>query len=187
MIRLTGLSGSLRQDSFNTRLLKAMATMAPDDVDISVDTIAGIPLYNGDDEGQHGIPEAVELLKSRIVETDGLIVSTPEYNNAMPGVLKNAVDWLSRPPSDIRRVFHNLPLAVIGATQGAFGTTLSQVSWLPVWRLLGVNLFTTERLMVSAANNLFDDDGSIIDEGVEQRIHTFIEKFAVFVADHRRP
>ena len=98
----------------------------PDDSELAIGSIRGIPLYDGDLEAEEGIPEAVAALKEAIVAADGLLIVTPEYNNSIPGVFKNAVDWLSRPPADIKRVFGGKPVALMGASPGSFGTILSQ-------------------------------------------------------------
>src|SRR6187200_2552223 len=126
MTKLVGLSGSLRQASYNSALLRAAAGLMPDGSELVVETIRGVPLYDGDVEENQGIPERVTELKEAVAAADGLLLVTPEYNNSIPGVFKNAIDWLSRPPADIKRVFGNRPVAVIGASQGGFGTILSQ-------------------------------------------------------------
>lgn len=100
-------------------------------------TLHGIPLYDGDEEAAHGIPEAVTELKDAISNADGVILATPEYNNGIPGVFKNAIDWASRPASDISRVFKGCPFAIMGASPEGFGTILSQNLWLPVLHTLG--------------------------------------------------
>ena len=105
MAKLVGLSGSLRAASFNTGLLRAAAELVPEGSSLTVATPEGIPLYNADLEREAGMPEAVERLKAQIIAADALLLATPEYNNGIPGVLKNAIDWLSRPPSDMARVF----------------------------------------------------------------------------------
>ena len=130
MTKLIGISGSLRRGSFNTALLRAAAEFVPDGAELTVETIHGIPLYDADVETADGMPERVSELKESIVAADGLLLATPEYNNSMPGVFKNAIDWLSRPPSDVKRVFSGKPVALIGASPGNFGTTLSQTAWL---------------------------------------------------------
>src|ERR1043166_1012228 len=107
MITLIGLSGSLRRGSYNSAVLRAAVSMMPADSELRIESIAGIPLYNGDDEAQSGIPAPVEHLKDAIAAADGLLLVTPEYNNSIPGVTKNAIDWLSRPPADIARVFRS--------------------------------------------------------------------------------
>src|SRR5438132_10979358 len=102
-ITILGMAGSLRQGSFNAALLRAAAAPAGCTVDIA--SIRGIPLYDGDVEAATGVPAVVETLKARLAAADGLLLVTPAYNNAMPGVFKNALDWLSRPPQDIPRLF----------------------------------------------------------------------------------
>src|SRR2546425_3048293 len=116
MSRIVAIAGSLRRGSFNAALLRAAAALAPEDVTLEIATIKGIPLYDGDVESADGIPPIVAALKDSIATADGLLLATPEYNNSMPGVLKNAIDWLSRPPADIPRVFGNRPVAIIGAS-----------------------------------------------------------------------
>ena len=105
MARIVGIAGSFRRGSHNTALLRAARALAPAGTEVEIASIAGIPLYDGDLESERGIPEPVAALKDRIAAAEGLLLVTPEYNHSMPGVLKNAVDWLSRPPKDIPRVF----------------------------------------------------------------------------------
>src|SRR4030095_10594688 len=115
--------------------------------------------YNGDVEAE-GIPQRVTELKRAIAEADGLLLSTPEYNNSIPGVLKNAVDGLSRPTSDIKTVFGGKPVALMGASPGGFGTVLSQNAWLAVLRTLGTKPWFGGRLLVSRAPTVFDEQGN---------------------------
>ncbi|CAB5125052.1 hypothetical protein D3OALGA1CA_2838 [Olavius algarvensis associated proteobacterium Delta 3] len=137
MTTIIGISGSLRTSSFNAGLLRAAAEAAPGGCAVSIASINDIPLYNGDVEDNEGVPKAVSALKERIVAADGLLMATPEYNNSIPGAFKNAIDWLSRPPEDRFRVFKNLPVGLIGATPGSFGTAFSQYAWQPTLRVLG--------------------------------------------------
>jgi len=185
MIQLIGLSGSLRQASFNTALLKAAARMTPDDCHIDVHTIHGIPLYDADLEAREGIPPAVAQLKDAIAAADGLLLATPEYNNSIPGVFKNAIDWLSRPADDIPRVFGGKPVAVIGASPGNFGTLLSQDAWLSVLRTLGTAPWFGGRLMASRAAHLFDAEGELVDEAIRSRLQGFVTGFCHHVAGQR--
>ena len=104
-MKIIAVSGSLRRDSFNTRLTRVLAERAPEGVTIDCATLHGIPLYDGDVEDADGIPAAVEALRQRIQAADGLILSTPEYNGGMPGVFKNALDWLTRPPEAMGPTF----------------------------------------------------------------------------------
>src|SRR5690606_17297824 len=120
-------------------------------------------LYDGDLEAEQGVPDAVATLKEAIKRADGLLLVTPEYNNSIPGPFKNAIDWASRPASDIAAVFGGKAAALMGASPGAFGTILSQSAWLPVLRTLGVDLWTSGRLMVPRAQEVFDAAGSLAD------------------------
>lgn len=181
MTDIIAISGSLRRGSFNTALVNAAEAAFPDEV--SAASINGIPLYNADFEESQGIPAVVADLKDRIADADGLLIATPEYNNSMPGVLKNAVDWLTRPADDIPRVFHGKPVAVIGATPGGFGTILAQSAWLPVLRTLKTRPWCGGRLMVSRAPKLVDDDGVMTDEDTLERLRDFVGKFIEFCAE----
>src|SRR5215212_7820183 len=109
MVTILGISGSTRRASFNSALLRALAAAVPQGAQLRIESIAAIPLYNGDEEAAHGIPEPVAKLKDAIASADGLLVVTPEYNNSIPGVAKNAIDWCSRPPNDVPRVFAGKP------------------------------------------------------------------------------
>lgn len=180
-ITVVGISGSLRRESYNTRLLQAAKKLMPDGARLELHSIAGIPLYNADEEQAHGLPEAVIALKQAIVDADGLLIATPEYNNSIPGVLKNTIDWLSRPPADLAKVFAGRPAAIIGATPGNFGTILAQNAWLPVLRTLGVNLWTGGRLMAPRAASLFDENGHLSDEALSQRLQTFMSGFVGYI------
>lgn len=182
MTRLLALSGSLRAGSFNTALARAAQRRAPDGVGIEVATLHGIPLYDGDVEASSGIPEAVQALRAQIVERDGLLLVTPEYNNGIPGVFKNAVDWLSRTGD---AVFAGRPVALIGASPGGFGTILSQAHWLPVLRTLKTRVWTEGRLMVSRAHTLMDADGELADAATLAQVGAFVEGFARFAAQAR--
>jgi NAD(P)H-dependent FMN reductase len=181
-VRIVGISGSLRQQSFNTSLLRAAAEVAPAGVTIEVRTIHGIPLYDADVENGPGIPAAVTKLKDEIASSDGLLLVTPEYNNSIPGVFKNAIDWLSRPDADIARVFRGRPVAIMGASPGRFGTTLSQAAWLPVVRTLGMRPWLDERLLVFEARKAFDASGKLIDPHTRERMVKFVEGYCAFVA-----
>jgi NAD(P)H-dependent FMN reductase len=183
---LIGLCGSLRRDSFNLKLLRAAAELAPAGTTIDIVPIHDIPLYDGDLEAEHGLPLAVQHLKDRIASADGLLIATPEYNNGMPGVVKNAIDWLSRPASDIGRVFGGRPVALMGATPGPGGTALSQAAWLPVLRTLGTRPWFEGRVLIAGAAKTFDADGRIADDATRRRVQSFVEGFAAFASEQSR-
>lgn len=180
MTTITGIAGSLRTGSYNAALLRAAAHMMPAGARLDIASIQGIPLYDGDVETREGAPAAVTALKERIVAGDGLLLVTPEYNHSIPGVLKNAIDWLSRPPSDSPRVFGGRPVALIGASMGGFGTVLAQNAWLPVLRALGMRPWFGARLLVSNAARVFDERGEIIDDRIREQLAQFMRGFAEF-------
>jgi chromate reductase, NAD(P)H dehydrogenase (quinone) len=179
---ILGIAGSLRHNSYNAGLLLAAVELAPAGVAIEIASIRDIPLYDGDVEAESGIPEPVRALKDRIASCDGLLLATPEYNNSLPGVFKNAIDWLSRPPSDIARVFRGRPVALIGATPGPGATNLAQAAWLPVLRTLGTRPWFGRFLAIASASSVFDESGRLVDEKVRERLRAFVTDFAVFAA-----
>jgi len=181
MALLVGISGSLRKHSYNTGLLRAAQQVLPADTTLVIASIAGIPLYDGDVEAAEGIPPAVTALKDLIASADGLLLATPEYNNGIPGVFKNAIDWASRPPADAARVFAGKPVAIIGASPGGFGTILAQDAWLSVLRTLGAQLWAGGRLMVPGAGKAFDEEGNLIDDVVKGRLQKLIAGFVASI------
>jgi NAD(P)H-dependent FMN reductase len=185
MTKILGISGSLRSGSLNTMLLNNAAQVMPAGAQLEIGTIKCIPLYDGDVEAANGIPEAVQKLKAQIIDCAGLLLVTPEYNNSMPGVFKNALDWLSRPPADSPKVFAGRPVAVIGASPGGFGTILAQDAWLPVLRTLGTRPWFGGRLMVSRAGGVFNEAGAMTDAATREQLAKFMAGFAKFVESAR--
>ena len=211
MSHILGISGSLRKASFNSALLRAAQAMYPGRLTIA--RIDRIPLYNADEgarivdgrkravvvrydvasrPSEHDVesaafPPEVEEVKQQVAEAQGVLLVSPEYNNSLPGVLKNAVDWLSRPSGDIRNVFLDKPIAVTGASPGGFGTVLGQSAWLPVLRTLRARHWTGGRLMVSHARDAFDDAGNLADEGIRKRLESFVGEFIAYCERQAAP
>ena len=179
MPKIFGLSGSLRKGSYNTMLLRAAAELAPAGCTIEIGSIADIPLYNGDLE-ESAYPASAAALKDRVAGCDGLLLVTPEYNYGVPGVFKNTIDWLSRPPADIPRVFHNRAVAVMGATPGNSGTMNSQQAWLNTLRVLKTRPYFGSYGFFSQCNKSFDESGKLIDEKVRKQVADFISGFGAF-------
>ena len=128
---------------------------------------------------------AVQRLKDRLANADGLLIVTPEYNASMPGVLKNAIDWMSRPAADIPRVFGGRPVAIMGATPGPGGTALSLASRLPVVRRLGILPWFEGAVLISDAGRAFDSGGRVADAATQARIRKVVEGFAMFAGTQR--
>jgi NAD(P)H-dependent FMN reductase len=184
MTTLIGISGSLRAGSFNSALLRAAAGMMPAGSELRIESIADIPLYDGDVESR-GIPAPVARLKDAVAAADGLLLATPEYNNSVPGVAKNAIDWMSRPPADSARVFGGKPVAVLGASPGSFGTVLSQSAWLPVFRILGVDFWAGPRFALARAGNVIDAGGNVTDKATQEMLAKLVECFVAYVRSRK--
>jgi chromate reductase, NAD(P)H dehydrogenase (quinone) len=185
MTTILGIAGSLRAHSFNAALLRAAASLMPDGATLQIGSIRDIPLYNADVEAT-GLPDAVMALKEQIALADGLLLVTPEYNSSIPGVFKNAIDWLSRPDSDIPRIFGNRPVAILGASPGNFGTIQSQNAWLPVLRTLRMRPWFGGRMLVSRADKMFSGTGELVDAAIRDSLRNFLNGFVGFSDSGRR-
>jgi chromate reductase, NAD(P)H dehydrogenase (quinone) len=181
MTTIAGIAGSIRRDSHNRALLRAAAEVAPEGTTVEQHGIDGIPVYDGDLESEAGIPAPVAALKERVAAADGLLLVTPEYNNSLPGPLKNAIDWLTRPPKDIGRLFRDRPVGLIGATPGRGGTRLAQLAWLQVFRALGMRPYFGKGVYVAGAGDLFDDQGRLVDEATRQQLADYMGGFVELV------
>jgi NAD(P)H-dependent FMN reductase len=176
-IRVIALSGSLRKASSNTALLRAAAAAAPEGVTIDVRTLHGIPVYDGDEEAR-GVPAVVLELREAIKAADAVLIGSPEYNNSISGVLKNGLDWLSRPSGEGAKTFGGKPVAVMGGTPGNGGTLLAQNALWAVLRAFGADVWWGGTLTVSQINKAFDEQGRLVDAALQQRLTQFIADFA---------
>jgi chromate reductase len=179
-IQLLGFSGSLRKGSFNTGLLRAATELLPQDVSLDMCDLLPIPLYNGDVEDE-GMPQAVQQLREKIAAADGVVIACPEYNHSVTGVLKNAIDWISRPPN---QPLSGKPVALMGGG-GGFGSVRAQVHL----RYLLVNLNTMQlnkpEVLVPNIASKFDDQGRLTDEETRKRIGEMLEAFADLIRSHK--
>ncbi len=180
MIRVIGIAGSWRRGSYNAALLRAARDLMPDGAKLDIAAIRDIPLYNGDVEAEVGLPETVVEVKEAIAGSQGVLIATPEYNRSIPGTLKNAIDWTSRPPRDIPRIWGSRPVGLIGASPGPGGTRMAQAAWLPVFRRLKAQLFTSMDIQLSEAGKLFDGDGVLADERTRSELAAFLARFVEF-------
>ena len=173
MTNLVGISGSLREGSLNTMLLEAMKELLPDGVELTVRSIADIPLYNGDLDVDGG-PDPVRALKADIEAADGLIIATPEYNYGIPGVLKNAIDWVSRPA--YKSVLVGKPVAIVGAAPGIVGTARAQPELRNVLFGTLAEVFPHHAILVGQAKQRLQD-GKIVDPPTRDLLTTFLQAF----------
>ena len=159
-ISVLAFAGSLRQASYNRGLVRAAAEMAPAGVDIVIHDLAGIPLFNQDLEDA-GDPPAVTEFKSAIARAGALLVATPEYNHGMPGVLKNALDWASRPR--VSSPLRDKPVAVMGASPGRGSTARAQTHLRDAFVFTGACVMPLPEVLVGSAASYFDSDGNLTD------------------------
>jgi chromate reductase len=168
-MRVLGISGSLRRDSHNTKLLRAAGDLLEaEGADfVLYDGLKEIPPYDEDDDVEGG-PAAVERLREAVASADAVVFSTPEYNHSIPGQLKNAVDWLSRPIAT--NVLRNKPVIVVGASTGMFGAVWAQAELKKVLGATGARVSHKPEVPVGQAHTRFDDDGRLTDEQIEEQI-----------------
>jgi chromate reductase, NAD(P)H dehydrogenase (quinone) len=185
MTTILGISGSLRHRSFNTGLLVAAREFMPDGVSLEVHSLRGIPLYDQDLMDESGHPEPVQELREALRQTDGLLLATPEYNHGIPAVPKNAIDWASRPASEIPELFADLPVGIIGAG-GLSGTRFAQTAWLPTLRVLGTRPWFGKGFYATGAGELFDETGALADEETRDLLRDYVKGFAAFCVEQPR-
>lgn len=175
MRTVLGLAGSLRRGSYNAGLLRAAAAALPSDAQLVIGSITDVPLYNADDEAANGVPPSVVMLRDQLAAADGLLLATPEYNNGIPGVFKNAIDWMASGSG--AEVFSGKHVTVMGASPRFTGTVLAQTAWLPVLRALRTRPWFEGRLMLGNARDLFDQDGNLTDDDSKVKIEAFMKGF----------
>lgn len=174
-IRVLGFAGSLRKASYNAALLRAAGEMLPDGMTLEIFDLAPIPLYNDDVEAR-GFPEAVARFHERIAAADALLIATPEYNYSIPGVLKNAIDWASRPPG--KTPLDGKPVALMGASPGMMGTSRAQYHLRQICVFLNLLPLNKPEVFIAQAHQKFDADGRLTDQPTRQFLRQLLEKLA---------
>ncbi len=183
MVALLGICGSLRKASLNRALLRAVAETLPDGSSMELYPASGIdlPIFNSD----HGEPDAVIALKAAIAAADGVVFAVPEYNYSIPGGLKNALDWVSRPPP--KSPLRGKPVALVGAASGMSGTIRAQAHMRNILVYSDAPCMLQPEILIPRAHERFDADGRLTDEATRQLLERFGLQLAAFVAKHRLP
>jgi chromate reductase, NAD(P)H dehydrogenase (quinone) len=175
-IRILGMSGSLRKASYNAMALRAAQKLVPAGATMETFDIAPIPLYNEDVKAA-GFPSSVQDFRDRIAAADALLIVTPEYNYSIPGVLKNAIDWASRPPN---QPFNEKPIAIMGASPGMLGSARAQYHLRQCFVFLNGRLVNKPEVMIAAANTKFSEAGELTDEAAKKLIGELLQSLVDF-------
>lgn len=170
-LHILGISGSLRKKSYNTAALRAAQTLLPQGATLDIFDWSAIPIYN-EDVHEQGFPAPVQAFRDRIAAADALLIVTPEYNYSIPGPLKNAIDWASRPPS---QPFDGKPIAIMGASPGMLGTARCQYHLRQCFVFLNGMVLNRPEVMISAAHTKFDEDGNLNDSATAEHIQKLLE------------
>jgi chromate reductase len=166
-MKVLAISGSLRRDSYNTKLLRAAEELLPADVELKLyDGLKAVPPYDEEEDVQPA-PPAVAALRQAVAEADAILIATPEYNSSIPGQLKNALDWVSRPVAT--NTLRNKPVAVVGASTGAFGAVWSQAELRKVLAAIGARVVEGD-VAVGHAPTRFDEDGNLVDDDLREQL-----------------
>lgn len=176
-MRILGISGSLRRGSYNTAALRAAKELAPAGMSIEIFDISQIPLYNEDIKAQ-GFPPPVAELRQRVKEADGVLLVTPEYNYSVSGVLKNTIDWVSRPPEP---PFDGKPIAIMGASGGLLGTARAQYHLRQSFVFMNGHVLNRPEVMIAQAQNKFDADGKLVDQPTRDIVKSLLTAFQAWV------
>jgi chromate reductase len=182
-LRILGIAGSLRRQSYNRAALRAAVQLSPEGATIDIFEIDGIPGFSEDDE--QNPPAKVSELKRRIRESDAVLFVTPEYNYSIPGVLKNAIDWASRPYGD--SAWSGKPAAIMGASPGAIGTARAQYHLRQVMVFLDMFPINQPEVMIAKAHERFDAEGNLTDEKTKQFIRQLLQGLVEWTRRIRQP
>jgi chromate reductase len=180
-MKILAISGSLRRDSYNTKLLRVAEELLPPDVELELyEGLKAVPPYDAEDDVEPA-PPAVAALRQAFADADGVLIATPEYNSSVPGALKNALDWVSRPL--LKNALRNKPAAVVGASTGAFGAVWAQGELRKVLSAIGARVVDAE-VAVGHAHTRFDEDGRLTDESMREQLQETVD--ALLMEMHAR-
>ncbi len=175
-LKILGFAGSLRKESYNRALLRAASNLMPDEAALEIFELDGIPLYNADIEA--GMPGTVREFKQKIKAADAILIVTPEYNRSVPGVLKNAIDWASRPMGN--NSFEDKPFAIMSASTGMFGADRAQYSLRQVCIFLNMHAVNRPEVTVNFAAQKFGKDGELLDEPTKKFVRDLLEALVLW-------
>src|SRR4051812_36637239 len=176
--RVAGIAGSLRLHSFNRSLLRATQELAPSGMQIDIMDLKDVPLYNQDVEDA-GAPEAVLQLREAIRAADGVLIATPEYNHGVPGVMKNAIDWASRPPR--QAPLDRKPVGILGASPGMTGSARGQSQLRQAFEFTNSYCMPQPEVLVFHAHEKFDQQGKLTDEKTREFVSKYLVAFATWI------
>jgi chromate reductase, NAD(P)H dehydrogenase (quinone) len=184
VLRILGVAGSLRRGSYNRALLRAAQELLPEGMTLELFDLRDIPPYDMDVE-QQGLPTPVVAWKEAIRRADALLIATPEHNWSVPGVLKNAIDWASRPPGD--NVFQGKPVAIMGASTGLYGTVRAQLHLRQVLASVDAYVLNRPQVLVARAQDKFDAEGRLIDEPTRALVRNLLTALRDWTLRLRKP
>ena len=176
-IKILAFPGSLRKNSYNRMLINSLMELKPENMEIEITDLTDIPLFNGDVEDA-GMPASVAAFREKVSKADGVIISTPEYNHSIPGVLKNALDWASRAPHN---PFSGKPVGIMGASMGMSGTISAQENLRHVGVLLNIHAMNYPTILIRTAQDKFDSAGKLTDEKIKEDLKKFLLSFSEWV------
>jgi len=181
-LQLLGICGSLRRGSYNRMLLRTVIEMLPSEIAVETAEIGDIPLYNADLDTVDP-PAPVRRLRAQIASADGLLIASPEYNYSVPGGLKNAIDWASRPANN--SVLNRKPIAIMGTAGGRFGSVRAQLTWRQVFLFTESYVMLKPELIVPNAAQVFDDNGILEDKSLREFIQTYVDAVDDWMTRHK--
>jgi chromate reductase len=181
-IKVLGFAGSLRKDSYNKALIRAAQELVPEDMEIDYFDLADVPLYNADVEAE-GDPESVKEFKEAIEHADGLLIATPEYNHGVAGVMKNAIDWASRPPK--KAPLDGKPVGILGASPGLTGSARGQSQLRQAFEFTNSYCMPQPEILVYRAHEKFDDEGNLTDDSTRDYLSRYLTELRNWILTFR--